>query len=277
MEPKTRNTIIIVVVILALVACCCLLAVGGALAGNWLIRARELGVDWSQDWRPQEAPDGVSPQRFTQNFAVGNTPTLVIDNFAGKILVRAGNSGTIQVAAEKKALTARRMDAIQIRMDQEGDTVTIRVDHSLPTSSNVSVDLEITVPADSQITARTGAGTITLLEIQGSLDVSTGAGTITVRNAQGPARIETGAGSIDYDGLPTGESQMHTGAGSISIALPRGANLQIDLHTGLGRIDTQVNVDGEVSPTKVSGILGTGADGALTASTGAGAISIRYR
>ncbi len=276
MEPKTRNTIIIVV-ILALVACCCLLAVGGALAGNWLIRSRELGVDWGRDWRPQEAPDGVSPQKYAQTFAVGNAPSIEVQNFAGKIMVRAGEAGTIQVLAEKKALTTRRMDAIQVRMDQAGDTVTVRADHSLPTASNMSVDLEITVPAGSRVTLRTGAGAITVMDIQGALDISTGAGTVLVKNAQGPARIETGAGTIDYEGLPTGESQMHTGAGTISIALPREANLQIDLHTGLGKIDAQVDVDGQISPTKVSGILGTGDDGTLTANTGAGAISIRYR
>lgn len=276
MEPKTRN-IIIVVVVLGLVACCCLLTVGGVLASNWLIRNGELSVDWGQNWQPQEAPDGVSPQTYAQTFTVGNAPAIEVQNFAGKIMVRAGDAGTIQVMAEKKALTTRRMDAIQVRMDQTGDTVTVRADHSLPTASNMSVDLEITVPAGSRVTLRTGAGSITLLDIQGALDISTGAGTVLVKNAKGPARIETGAGTIDYEGLPTGESQMHTGAGTISIALPREANLQIDLHTGMGKIDAQVDVDGQISPTKVSGTLGTGADGTLTANTGAGAISIRYR
>jgi hypothetical protein len=276
MEPKTRN-IVIVVAVLCLIACCCVLTVGGALAGNWLIRTRELGVDWEREWRAGEQPGAVSPQRFSQTFVVGDTPTIDVENFAGKITVRAGEAGTIQVLAEKKAQTAPRLDAIQIQMDQKDDTVTVKSRVSSPSLSNVSVDLEITVPANSQVTLRTGAGEVTLTGIQRTLDVSTGAGTVRVRDAQGPARIETGAGTIDYDGLPTGESRMHTGAGSISIALPREANLQIDLNTGLGRIDTQIDVDGQVSPTKVSGLIGTGADGALTANTGVGAISIRYR
>lgn len=277
MEPKTRN-IVIVVVVLCLIACCCLVTVGGALAGNWLIRARELGVGWDRDrdMRPVEEPGAVSPQRFSQTFIVGDTPAINVNNFAGKITVRAGEPGTVQVLAEKKALTARRLEAIQLRMEQQGDTVIIRADFSLP-ASNASVDLEITVPANSQVTLRTGAGEVTLTGIQGTLDISTGAGTVRVQDAQGPALIETGAGAINYDGLPTGESRLHTGAGSISIALPREVSLQVDLNTGLGRIDTQIDVDGQVSSTRVSGLIGTGADGALTADTGAGSITIRYR
>jgi len=79
-------------------------------------------------------------------------------------------------------------------MGQKGDTVTVKSRVSSPSLSNVSVDLEITVPANSQVTLRTGAGEVTLTGIQRTLDVSTGAGTVRVRDAQGPARIETGAG-----------------------------------------------------------------------------------
>jgi hypothetical protein len=275
MEPKTRN-VVVAVIILCLVACCCLLTVGGVLAGNWLIRTRELGVGWGEEWRLVEDQSAVSPERFAETFEVGEMPTIEVDNFAGTITVRVGESGTVQVSALKKAPTARRLSAIQLRMDQNANAVTIKTQVSVSTGTT-SVDLEITVPRNSHLVLHTGAGTIDLSGIQGPLDLSTGAGTIEVRDAQGTVHAETGAGNIDYEGAPAGESRLHTGAGSIAIALPRDANLSVDLQTGLGMIDAQIDVDGQVSARQVTGIIGTGIDGTLTANTGVGTISLRYR
>jgi DUF4097 and DUF4098 domain-containing protein YvlB len=240
------------------------------------------------------ACDGLSQkysEALEESFAVGDAPTLTVDNFAGAVTVRAGESGTIRVVATKRAAREKDLDRIEVEMKEQDGGVAIETDR--PSGwKNASVELEITAPANTRVDLYTGAGDVIVRDLSGKVrvdsgagdveidgasgevDAHTGAGDIDVRDASGLVRLDTGAGDIDYQGQPRGDCRFDTGAGSIKLRLPDDVNVTVDLDTGAGDIDVDMDVDGKVSKREVRGTIGSGDEGEIRAHTGAGDIDL---
>jgi hypothetical protein len=265
-ESKNRTAWIIVAVIL-IIACCCATAFA-AVALGWI-------ANRAVDLEPFDL-GGPYRERSEQTLEVGDAPTLRIDNFAGSVTIRAGDSSTIHVVATKKASRRSRLDRIQIEISERDGGAVIQT--KKPTTlNNVSVDLEITAPAGTRLDLSTGAGTLDVRDITGQIDAHSGAGTIEVRGAQGIARLDLGAGQIIYEGAPAGECRFHTGAGEIVLRLPADLNAEVDLSTGIGSVNVDYRVDGQVSTSQVRGVIGDGSQGSIYAHTGAGSIEVYRR
>ena len=220
---------------------------------------------------------GGLKQRYSdvveQSFAVGDAPMLTVDNFAGDVSVHAGEGSAIRVVATKRAAREKDLERIEVRMNERDGAVEVVTD---PPSGwkNVSVDLEITVPAGASVDLHTGAGDLIVRDLQGAVRADNGAGDVDIRGTSGAVDAHTGAGSIDYRGRPQGECRFDTGAGTIKLRLPDDVNIKVDLDTGVGDIDVELPVEGEVSNRKVEGIIGSGDEGEVRAHTGAGSIEL---
>ena len=280
MENKNRNAWIIAAVALV-IACFCMLAILVAVAAGWLVAApiRLQGVPGSQQ------------ERIEQVFEAGAAPSLTVDNFAGSVTVRAGEAGVIRVIATKKAPLGTGLEQIDITMTPQDDGLVIKTQRR-GISSNTSVDLEVTVPADTQLDLQTGAGSVDVHGLQGKVKANTGAGSVTIedvtaeieahtgagslelRGVSGPARLDTGAGSIQYEGAPQGDCRFETGTGSILLTLPEDLNMAVDLQTGMGDVSVGFAVDGQVSRREVKGTIGSGDQGTIYAHTGTGSIDL---
>jgi hypothetical protein len=271
MESKNRNVWIILAVIVV-VLCCCVLAVAAAV--GWFT-TQPFGWFATQplDWT---GPTSLQSERSEESFAVGETPSLKIDSFAGNVIVRTGQSGLISVAATKNARSKNDLDRIEVQVSERDGGLVITTEKP-STLNSASVDLEITAPAGTALDANNGAGNVEIGDISGKIDAHTGAGDIDVRGAAATTRLDTGAGSLRYQGMPQGECRFETGAGDITIALPTDLNVRVDLETGTGDIDVDFVVDGEVSRREVQGVIGSGAEGTIYAHTGAGNIDVVRR
>lgn len=259
MESKNRNVWIIVAVIVVAV-CCVALAVAVA-AVAWFTTQP---FDWT----------GVTSQqseRSEEVFAVGDAPSLQIDNFAGNVTVRTGQSGVIRVASTRKARSRGDLDRIEVAVSERDGGLVIRTDKPSGVY-NASVELEITTPADTRLDVDTGAGNLTIDDITGEINAHSGAGDMDVRGAAGTARLDTGAGNVRYQGTPQGECRFETGAGNIRLSLPADLNVRVDLDTGVGNVHTDFAVDGQVTRREVQGVIGSGAQGTIYAHSGAGNI-----
>jgi hypothetical protein len=264
MESKNRNVWIIVAVIVV-VLCCCALALAAAVAG--LFATQPFG--WT-------GATSLQIERSEEAFAVGDAPSLKIDNFAGNVTVRAGERGTIRVIATKKAPRIGDLDRIGIQTDEQDSGLTIRTNK--PSGfTNAVVELEISAPAGTRLDARTGAGNVDVQGLVGGVKADTGAGNIDIRGSAGTARLHTGAGNIGYQGTPQGECRFETGAGNISLALPADLNVQVDLNTGMGNIDVDYAVDGTDTRREVNGVIGDGSQGSIYAQSGTGNIDLIRR
>jgi DUF4097 and DUF4098 domain-containing protein YvlB len=259
------------------------------------------------------ACESVGPQRYSEEvertFNVGEAPSLYVDNFGGTITVRTGDAGVIHVIATKRAAQEDHLADIEIEFaDQAGGIV---IDTLRPSSpANLSVQFDITAPADTSLDLRTGGGDIDVrgvtadvrvetgggsVQVQDGarVDAHTGGGDIEIRDVTGPIAVNTGGGSIDvrgdatgidlqtgggdiaYEGRPQGDSHFETGGGSIDIRVPGDISARVDLSTGGGDVSVDWPVQGQVEKADVKGSIGGGDGGTIYAHTGGGDINVR--
>jgi hypothetical protein len=282
MESTNRNAWIVVAVLgaILLLACCCALIVGGAALAGFSVFSTKSDVS-----------SGAFSDELEQAISVGDSPSLEINNFAGNVSIRAGESGTIHVVATKRASRSRDLSVIGVGIHEKQGGVVIKTGRPL-SKGKAAVDLQITAPPDSRLEldlgagnasvqglgsgaeVTVGAGNISLDEVTGPIQANTGAGTMNVRGAAGPARLSTGTGVMMYQGAPQGDCHFNTGLGAISLELPAQTNVTVDMKTEVGEIDVKCPVDGQVSKRRVQGIIGTGDDARIVANAGASGISL---
>jgi hypothetical protein len=259
--------IIVAVVVVLLLLCCCVVIVGGAIIGGLS------AIPFSQ-----ETGFGRVEERTEQVFTVGASPPVELDNFAGDITVRQGESGQISIIIIKKAVNESRLDEIDIDMTERDDGVRVEASHPRTMASNASVAFEIRVPPDAQLDLDTGAGSVHVVDIQGEIAAHTGAGNVRVQGASAPVALETGAGNIDYEGEPAGDCTFQTGTGSITLSLPEDLNAEVELTSGMGNVDVRgFDVEGQTSRTEVDGVIGSGEEATIEAHTGAGNVTLTRR
>lgn len=225
-----------------------------------------------------------------QTFAVSDRPSLVIENFAGGVSVRAGEDSVMRVVAIKTAPRARRLDWTEIGISESHGGLAIRP----PKRLNRSLRLEIIAPANTYLELSTLFGNVDVRGLDGRVSVgnvmggvviadvageihagSAVAPFIDVHRATGPAHLSVGTGGLYYEGTPTGDCSFTAGSGRIVLVLPADLNTSVDLKTGGGSIDVEFDVHnqstrGEVK--EIEGIIGSGDQAKITALLGGGNI-----
>lgn len=133
-----------------------------------------------------------------------------------------------------------------------------------------------------EVRAHTGDGSIRLDGVSGALDVDTGDGSVNVSGKLTALRARSGDGSMvihaDAGTSPSGDWDITTGDGSITLDVPDGFNGELDAHTGDGSVHLNAvelsNVTGEIGRRTVKGRLGSGGR-TVRLRTGDGSITIR--
>lgn len=290
MESRNRNAWIIAAVIVVVLCFCVVAATAAAVLSARAVRTAVREWPAVLDW---QVP-GQQDERIDRSFVVGEAPSLEIDNFAGQVTVRAGESDAIHVVATKRASRAGDLGRIQVDIDQQNSKVVIKT-RKPSNLNNVSVLLEITAPASTRLDLRTGAsntdvrglrndiklftgaGSVVIADVIGDIDAHTGAGSMDVRRASGRVQMNTGAGAIYYEGDLQGTCRFTSGAGRIQLILPADLNMEVDLSTGLGSVNVSHTVVGQVTRRSAKGYIGTGRQGSINAFTGVGSIEMDRR
>jgi hypothetical protein len=266
MESKNRNVWIIVIVVL-LLACCCILAATAAVGGWFAVRSAQ---------RVSFAAPGIHRERTEQTFAVGNAPELQVASFAGNVIVQAGEAGSIQVVATKRASSLSDLDQIEVEMQEQDGGLKIQITGPR-LLRNASVQLEITAPADTRLDVLLAAGNLEVCCLTSRVQAVTTAGNVEVRDAGGPVNVSATAGAITYEGTPQGDSSFSAVTGAINLFLPADASVEVDLKTVVGDIDVKCDVDGRVTTRKVEAVIGSGDQGRIRADAQVGAIGLICR
>jgi DUF4097 and DUF4098 domain-containing protein YvlB len=202
------------------------------------------------------ACEAGSTQKYSHTraecFAIDDAPTLTIHNFYGDVTVRDGEEGIVEVVARKRAAREMDLERIEVEITQGDSGLEIKTSMSSDLN-NVSVELEITAPPDTQVDLQSGGGDMSVIGIAGRIKAVTGGGDIEVWEAKSALDVETAGGNITIfgakDGLHAktdggdveihdadGETFVSTGGGNIQIL---GANGEIQVNTGAGDIDYQ--------------------------------------
>lgn len=215
---------------------------------------------------------------FDRTLQVSGPVDLEVLTHSGDVTVRAGASGTVSIHGKiyvgDRWFGGRREDDVQAieknpPIRQDGNSIHIDyVDYH-----NISVDYEITVPANTAVRTHSGSGDQTLEGTKGSADITTGSGDVKMRGVTGQIHLQTGSGDVRAQEI-AGSVRGQTGSGDIEIA-EVGAG-DIDLHTGSGNIISH-GVQGEFRGETGSGdVTAEGSQsGTWDIRTGSGNVHVR--
>lgn len=220
-----------------------------------------------------------SPQgTFDRTLTVNGPVNLEVLTHSGDVRVRAGSSGSVQIhgkifVSNNWLMGRRDGDVHGIEQNppirQEGNT--IHIDYV--NAHNISVDYDITVPADTTVRTRSGSGDQTIEGTRGNADVQTGSGDVKLASLTGEVRLQTGSGDVRAHEI-SGAVKGGTGSGDVEIE--ETGQGDVDLHTGSGGI-TARGVKGAFHGETGSGdITAEGTQtGAWEIHTGSGNVHVR--
>jgi len=252
--------------------------------------------------------DGADLGRFVErdekHFSVNGRPDVSLRTFDGSIEVRPWDRNEVQVVIEKRGTSKAATDTIDVRAEQDGNRITVEArvpaSHGFRFGYSRTARLIVSVPASSDVAARSGDGSIDLdgvsgrlqltsgdgsiraNHVDGDLDVHTGDGSVTVSGRLAAVRARSGDGSVritaDSGSSPTADWEITTGDGSVTLVIPDGFGAELDAHTGDGGIHmsdiTLSNVTGRIGRNALRGRLGSGGR-TVRVRTGDGSINLR--
>lgn len=175
---------------------------------------------------------------FDRTLQVSGPVNLEVLTRSGDVTVRAGGSGSVQIHGKiyvsNHWLTGDRQNDVHAieqnpPIHQEGNNVHI----DYVNEHNISVDYEITVPADTTVRTRSGSGDQIIEGTHGNVDVQTGSGDVKLSNLTGEVRLQTGSGNVRAHQV---SGAVHGGTGSGDVEIEETGQGDMDLRTGSGNI-----------------------------------------
>jgi hypothetical protein len=223
----------------------------------------------------------AAERSFDRNLSVNGAVTLHVSTGSGYIHISPGGDSQVHIVGHVKSNNSwwggSSDDAVEKvasnpPVTQAGNIITVGEDHS-DWSHHVTIDYDITTPANTILVAESGSGDLQLAGIGGTVRAHTGSGTIHADKLGSGSRLESGSGSIEANNLQ-GSTTLQTGSGSIRAQLSAAGD--VTASTGSGSIDLG-NVQGALKADTGSG--GISVSGQPTApwklETGSGSINLR--
>jgi hypothetical protein len=220
-----------------------------------------------------------SPQgSFERTFQVTGPVDLEVQTRSGDIIVRNGPAGSVSIrgkifVGDRWLAGNRHSEVADIEqhppLRQDGNS--IHIDYV--NTRDISVDYEITVPAETAIRAHTGSGDQTIEGLRGNADLQSGSGDMKLARLTGEIRVQTGSGNVRAREI---SGPVRGGAGSGDIEVEETGAGDIDLHTGSGNV-TARGIKGAFRAEAGSGdITAEGTQtGAWEIRTGSGNVRVR--
>src|SRR6267154_2680230 len=179
---------------------------------------------------------------FEKTFQVNGPVELEVRSRSGDITVRSGGSGAVTVrgkifVSDRWLFGNRHADVSDIEqhppLRQDGNNIHIEYVNA----RDISVDYEVTVPANTTIRTHSGSGDQIIEGTHGNADLHSGSGNITARGVRGAFRADAGSGDITAEGTQTGTWTVRTGSGNVHVRLPANAAFDADISTSSGTLD----------------------------------------
>lgn len=170
---------------------------------------------------PELSGDVTAEETESAEVAVDGSLPIEINNFAGTITVREGDSNRVAATVIKESRLENVTDAqaqleeITLTVEQTGSRALVEVDgpdnegNLADMEIGMTAQLEVTVPPGSDLTINLGAGEITLEQPTGDASVNSGAGAATAilpGDASFRLVVTGGVAGVEseFEGVPDG-------------------------------------------------------------------------
>jgi hypothetical protein len=225
----------------------------------------------------------AAEKSFDRTLTVNGPVTLHISTSSGYIHVSPGSDNQVHIVGHVKGSNswwgggssdeaiARVADNPPI--NQAGNIISVGEHSNDDYGRHVSIDYEVTTPANTMLVAESGSGDLQLSNLKGTVRAHTGSGSINADKLGAGSRLETGSGSIEATNL-MGSTTLETGSGEVRAQLASAGDVVAS--TGSGSIKLE-NVQGAVKAETGSGSLEIGGQptSPWKLETGSGDISLQ--
>ena len=216
---------------------------------------------------------------FERTLKVNGPVDLNVASGSGDINVHTGSSDSVIVSAKIHASNSwlfggsaeDRIHQIEQNppIEQQGNIIHIGRAQDRELFRNISIDYDVTVPAQTRLSSQTGSGDQTINGLQLPLTARTGSGNITVDGLGADAHITSGSGDLKI-GTVKGSLTATDGSGNIRAQSVAG---EINATTGSGDLEMHQVAPGNVRVGTGSGSIKLyGIKGGLRAQAGSGDI-----
>ena len=191
---------------------------------------------------------------FQRSFQVTGAVDLEVLTHSGDITVHSGPPGTVSISGkifvgEQWFSGSRQGEVSELEKNppirQTGNS--IRIDYV--NFRNISIDYDITVPADTRLRTHSGSGDQTIEGLRSNLELESGSGDMRLKDLNGDLHVHTGSGNLDAQDV-TGPFNAEAGSGDIRLNAKGSGDVRV--HTGSGNIDLR-DVQGTVRAEAGSG------------------------
>jgi putative adhesin len=185
-----------------------------------------------------------------RTFAVQGAPQVVVTNPAGSVTFAPGENGAVRIEATRHARdrtgddASKALSTITLDLRQDGDSVSIVARFSgrgsaWPGATRL-VDLLITVPVRTSVTVNQSAGDATVGALTGPLSLHVDAGNIHMTDVTftNDSQVHVGAGNVSIDGALAGAAMLDISidAGNMTLTLPSATAAHIEAWTDAGSL-----------------------------------------
>lgn len=164
--------------------------------------------------------------RDTKTFTVTANPEIELDTFEGSIEIHSWDRDQVEVEIEKRAMEQRLVDEMKVTAEQQGNRVVVKVESPSRGDSfegvqigvhfSPSARLRVVLPRNSQLTANSGDGSITIEDVNGKIRLKTNDGSVRGSRLAGEIFVRSGDGSIRFERIE-GKLDLETDDGSITL------------------------------------------------------------
>ncbi len=178
---------------------------------------------------------------FDRSFTVNGPVDLEVLTHSGDIIVRNGGGNTVTIHARIHVgyslfSSDRRAEVEELQRNppvhQSGNS--IRIDYV--NTNNISIDYEITTPAETKLRGHSGSGNQAVEGLSGAIDLETGSGDVKLDRLSGEVHTQSGSGNLRAHDI-SGTLRARAGSGDIEVDQRGSGN--VDARTGSGNIHVQ--------------------------------------
>lgn len=190
--------------------------------------------------------------RDTKTFTVSGAPEVEVATFDGAIEIHSWDRKEVEVEIEKRAMDQRTVDEMKVVAEQSGNKIVVKITGPPRRDTDAiqigvhfgpSARLRVAVPRESQVSANSGDGSISIEDVTGKVGLTTNDGSVRASRLSGELHVRSGDGSIRVDRV-AGKIDIETEDGSIGGDLRPTA---LRAHTSDGSIRLQVEADTEMA------------------------------
>lgn len=200
-------------------------------------------------------------------------------------LVTGSASVRVKPGVEGRVLLTKRLDwtvsepKVRAVVDAAGVmSVDVQCRRQLP-FYNCGAQIELEVPAGTEITGRVTSGSVELSDLTGPVELDGDSGSINLTRLTGEVRARTGSGMVQGDGLRSSRVKVSSGSGAVQLDfataptdvnvstnsgsatmyLPRGSHYRVSGRTGSGSSQIDASLGDASSPNSLTAEVGSGA------------------